>query len=144
MASCRLLLFCFKACDITHPIFGTVPIECKCRTMVEWSRFITFAISQVDRRGSLRIEFFKRFLSNLKGLSEGGMFLMSKRHFLKRENHFRAVLFSFPYTIQMFRTASAEFVLLLNTKRRTCRKCSTFPSDTSFFKVKYNTYCPQK
>ena len=39
---------------VTHsPDFWTLPIECKCRTMVEWSQFITFASSRVHWRGSL-------------------------------------------------------------------------------------------
>ena len=75
--------------DPTHG-FWTFPIECKCRTMVEWSQFITFTSSRVHWRGSLWINVFKRS-SNPEGLPERGVSLMSKRFSIKRENHFLAV-----------------------------------------------------
>ena len=58
MATCWFLWFWFKACSNHTPDFWTLPIECKCRTMVEWSEFITFTSFWVHWRGSLWINVF--------------------------------------------------------------------------------------
>ena len=65
-----------------------LPIECKCRAMVEWSQSIKFAWVLVHWRGSLWTNVFKRSSWNPKGLSERGVTLMSKRSSLKREIYF--------------------------------------------------------
>ena len=98
--------FWFRVCCTHSPHFWTLPIECKCRTMMECSQFITFSNSRIHGRGSLWINVFKRSSSNPEGLPERGVSLMSKRSCFKRENHFLAVLCPmvlFPYTTQMFR-----------------------------------------
>ena len=126
------LWFWLGACDTHIPDFLTLPIECKCRTMVERSQFITFACFRVHWLGSLCINKFKWSSSNPEDLPERGVSLMSKRTYLKRENHFLAVLSPMalsPYTAQMFLAASA----LLNSKRRICRKCSNFSTWHSIF-----------
>ena len=71
-----------------HLIFLTLPIECKCRTMVECSQFITFASSRVHWRGSLWINVLKRSSSNPEGLPERGESLMPKRSSLNEETIF--------------------------------------------------------
>ena len=86
------LWFWLRICSTHTPDFWTLPIECKLRTMVKWSHFITFASSREHWRGSLWINVFKRSSSNPEGLPERGLSLMSKRSSLKRENHFLAVL----------------------------------------------------
>ena len=43
--------FWLRACGTHTPDFLTLSIECKCRTMMEWSQFITFASSRVNWRG---------------------------------------------------------------------------------------------
>ena len=68
------------------------PIECKCRTVVEWSQLITIASSRVHWRGSLWINVFQRSSSNPEGFPERAVSLMSKRYSFKRENFFLAVL----------------------------------------------------
>ena len=106
--------------------------------MVEWSQFFTFTSS-----GSLWINVFKRSSSNSEGLPERGVSLMSKLTSLKRENHYLAVLSPMtlsPYTVQMFLAASATFAPLLNSKRRTCRKCSNFSTCTQFCSVHGSTH----
>ena len=113
--------FCGFGLEYT-PDFLTLPIECKCRTMVEWSQFITFASSRVHWRGSLWINVFKRSSSNPEGLPEHGESLMPKRPSLQRENHFIAVLSLSlmtlsPYTAQMFLAVSAAFAPLLNFEK---------------------------
>ena len=103
-----------------HPIFWTLPIECKCHTLVEWSEFITFANSRVHWRGWLWIKEFKQSSSSTEGLPERGVSLLSKGSFLKWENYFLAVLAPMalsPYAAQMFPAASAAFAPLLNSKR---------------------------
>ena len=130
------LCFWLRACCTHTPDFWTLPIECKCHTMMEWSQVITFASSRVHWRRSLSINEFKRSSSNPEGLPERGVSLMSKRSSLKRENYFLAVLSPLsliPYTAQMFLAASAAFAPLLNSKRRICRKCSNFSTSHSIF-----------
>ena len=64
--------------------------------------------------------------------------LMSKQSSLKRENHFLSVLSPMalsPYSAQMFLAAPAAFALLLNSKRRICRKCSNFSIGAPFSSV---------
>ena len=122
------LWFWLRACSTHTPDLWTLPIECKCRMMVERSQFITFASSRVHWRGSLWIHAFKRSWSNPEGLPERGVSLMSKRS-SKGENHFVAVLSPMelsPYTAQIFLAASAAFGPLLNSKRTICRKCYNF------------------
>ena len=124
-----ILWFWLKACDTHTADFWTLTIECKCRTLVEWSQFITFASSRIYWRGPLWINVFKRCSSNPEGLPEHGVLLISKWSFLKRESHFPAVLSPMalsPFTAQLFLAAAAAFATLLNSKRRICRKCSNF------------------
>ena len=78
-------LFWLRACGTHTPDFLTLPIECRCCTMVEWSQFITFASSRVHWHGSLWINVFKRSSSNPKGLHEW-VALMSKQSSLKWES----------------------------------------------------------
>ena len=85
------LWFWLRACGTHSPDFWTLLIECKCRTMVEWSQFITFASSRVHWRGSLWINVLTWSSSNPEGLPEHGVSLMSKRSSLKRENYFLAL-----------------------------------------------------
>ena len=132
------LIFVFLAyrCGTQTPDFLTLPIECRCRKMVELSQFITFASSRVHWCGSLWINMFKRSSSNPEVLPERGVSLISKRFSLKRENHFLAVFSPMalsPYTVQMFLAASAAFAPLLNSKRRICRKYSNFSTWHSIF-----------
>ena len=136
MATHWFLWFLLWACGTHYPDFRTWPIEWKCRMMVEWSQFITFASSRIHWRGSLWINVFKRSSSNPEGLPERGVSLMSKRSSLTRENHFHAVVSPMalsPYMAQMFLAASAAFAPLLNSKRRICRKCSNFSTWHSIF-----------
>ena len=44
---------CGFGLEHTVPDFWTLLIECKCRTMVEWSQFVTFSSSRAHWRGSL-------------------------------------------------------------------------------------------
>ena len=90
MATRWFLWFWLRACGTHTPDFWTLSIECKCRTMVEWSQFITFASSRVHWRISLWINVFKRSSSNPEDLPEPGVSLTSKRSSLKRKNHFLA------------------------------------------------------
>ena len=83
-----ILWFWLRAYSTHTPGFLTLPIECKCHTMVEWSQFITFASSRVHWCGSLWINVFKQSSSNPKVLPERGVSLMSKWSSLKWENHF--------------------------------------------------------
>ena len=79
--------------------------------------------------GSFWVKMFKRSSSKPEGLSEYGVSLKSKRSSLKRKNHFAAVLSPMAlslYTAQMFLADSAAFAPLLNSKRRICRKYSSF------------------
>ena len=121
------LWFRLRACGTHTPDFLILPIECKCRKMVEWSQFVTFTSSQVHWRGSFWINVFKRSSSNLEGLPERGVSLMAKRSSLKRENHFFAVLSLKALSPYMFLAASAAFTPSLNSNRRICQKCSNFP-----------------
>ena len=82
MATCWFLWFWLRACGTHAPDFWTLPIQCKCHTMMDWSQFITFASSWVHWLGSLWINAFKQSSSNPKGL-ERGLSLMSKWSFLK-------------------------------------------------------------
>ena len=107
----------FCGFDLEH----AVPIECKCRTMVEWSQFIKFFSFRVHWHGSLWINVFKRSFSNPEGLPERGVSLMSKLSSLKRENHFIVMLSPMalsPYIVQMFLAASTAFAPLSNSNRR--------------------------
>ena len=143
MATRWFVWFCLRACGTHKPEFWTLPIECKCCTMVEWSQFSTFANSRVHWRGPLCINVFKRCSSNPEGLPECGVSLMSKRSFLKRENHFLAVLSQMalsPYTAQMFLATSAAFTPLLYSKRRIYQKCSNFSLGTPFSSVHSSTH----
>ena len=136
MATCWFLWFWLRACGTHTPNFLTLPIEWKCWTMMEWSQFITFASSQVQWLGSLRIIVFKRSSSNPKGFPEYRVSLMSKWSFLNQENHFLAMLSLMalsPYTAQMFLDASAAFATLLNSERKICWKCSNFSTWHSIF-----------
>ena len=113
--------FCLEHAVTHTPDLLTLPIELKCHTMVEWSQFITFASSRIQYTdvGHCWL-MFKRSSSNPEGLPGCGVSLMSKLSFSKRENHFYAVLsqMALPITTQMFLAASAAFVPLLNSKRR--------------------------
>ena len=53
-------LFCSFGLEYLTPDLLTLSIECKCRTMVGWSQFITFANSRVYWRESLWIDVLKR------------------------------------------------------------------------------------
>ena len=72
------VVFWLRACG-THTLdFWSFLIECKCRTMVEWSQFITFANSRVHWCGSLWINVFKRSSSKPECRPERAVWLMSK------------------------------------------------------------------
>ena len=104
MATRWFLWFCLRVCGTHTPDFLTLPIECTCRSMVEWSQFNTFASSRVHWRWSLRINVFKRSSSNPESFPDRGVSLMSKRSSWKRENHFPDVLFPValsPYIAQI-------------------------------------------
>ena len=79
MSTCWFLWFWLIAWSTYTPDFWTLPIECKCRKMVEWPEFITFASSRVHWHGSLWINAFKWSSSNPEDLPERGVSLMSKR-----------------------------------------------------------------
>ena len=124
--------FWLRACSTHTPDFLTLPIECKCRTMVEWSQFITFTNSQVRRRGSLWINVFNRSSSNPEGLPEHETSLMSKWSFLKWEPFsFHALSDGIvPIHDKCFWTLSPLYLI---SKKRICQKCSNFSTWHSIF-----------
>ena len=68
-----LMWFWLIACATHTPDFWTLPIESKCRTMVDWSQFITLASSGVHWHGSLWINMSKRSSPNPESLPERGV-----------------------------------------------------------------------
>ena len=78
------LWLCLRACGTHTPYYWTLPIECKCQTMVEWPRFVKFASSRVHWRGSLWIDVFKRSSSNPESAPKRGVSLMPRWSSLKR------------------------------------------------------------
>ena len=127
--------------------FLTLSIECKCRTMVEWSQFITFASSRVHWRGSLWINEFKRSSSNPESLSESGVWLMSKRPSLKRENYFLlpcSLRRHFPCTRCKYFWPPTLLSLLYWTQREEhVGYVPIFPLGTPFSSVHGSTYYVQ-
>ena len=129
----------FRACGTHTPNFWTLSIECKCRTMVEWSQLITFASSRVHWCGSLWINVLK-WSSNPKGLPELGSVTNVEIILLKRENQFLAVLspkLLSPNTVQMFLAASA---LYWTQKEEYVRNVPISPLGTSFSNVHGSTH----
>ena len=125
-----------------HSRFWTLPIECKCWTMVEWLQFIIFSSSRVNWRGSLWINEFKRSSSKPEVLPESGVSLMSKRSSLKQENNFLAVLSPMalsPYTAHMFLVASAAFAPYWTQREEYVANVPIYPTDTIFSNVHGST-----
>ena len=129
------LWFYLRACGAHTPDFWTLPTECKCRTMVEWSQFITFASSRVHWRGSLWFNVFKPSSSNPESLPELGESLMSKRSSLKGENHFLAVLSPMalsPYMVKCFWPPPSLLSLYWTQREEYVGNVPTSPHDTPF------------
>ena len=108
-----------------HPIFLTLPIECRCHTMVDVHSSSHLPVLEYTDGDHCVL----MCLNDLHQPPKVFLSLMSKRSSLKREKHFLAVLSptaSSPYTAQMFLAASAAFAPLLNSERRICQKCSNF------------------
>ena len=127
----RFLWFWLRDAVPIHPIFEPRPLNANV------ARWWNGHSSRVHWRGSLWINMFKRSSSNPEGLAERGVSLLSKRSFLKRENHFLVMVSPMalsPYTAQMF-VVIAAFAPLLNSKRRICWKCSFSPLGTPFSSV---------
>ena len=142
MATHWFLWFWLRACGTHTCNFLTLSIECKCRTMVEWSQFITFAIFWVHWRGSLWINVFKLSSSNPKGLPECGVSLMSKQSSLKQENHFLAVLSPMaltPYTVQIFLATRLLSSLYWTQREEYVGNVPISPLGTSFSSVHDST-----
>ena len=143
LATRWFLWFWLKACGTNTPDFWTLHIECKCRTMVEWSQFITFASSRVHWHGSLWINVFKRSTWNPRRSSWTWSVTKSKRSSLKSENHFLAVFSPLPlspYTAQMFLAASAAFIPLWTQRAECVRKVPISPLGTPFSSTHCSTH----